>query len=566
MKFQDFKYVRPDIEAIKSSMTEKLRQFENAASFEEQDKVLAEINEIRAQIDTMDNIGYIRHTMNTTDGFYESEQDFWDENRPYLEELNSKFYQALVGSAFREDLETKWGKQLFTLADMRLRIFSPEIIEDLKEENKLCTEYRKLMASAELMFEGEKRNLAQMVPFMQSPKRETRKEAAKVHWSFFEDNESKFDEIYDKLVKVRHKIATKLGFENFIEVAYLRMNRSDYNHEDVANYRKQVLENLVPITSELLKRQKTRLGIDELHYHDEQLEFTSGNATPKGEPEWILEQGMTMYKELSSETDEFFKVMTDKNLLDLVSREGKAPGGYCTYIANEKVPFIYSNFNGTSHDVDVLTHEAGHAFQVYSSRNFEVLEYNWPTTEACEIHSMSMEFFAWPWMNLFFKEDEAKYKFSHLSGGLIFIPYGVTVDEFQHYVYANPMATPDERKAMWREIEKKYLPMRNYEEYPFIDKGTFWFRQMHIFEIPMYYIDYTLAQVCAYQFWIKSQNPETKDTAWNDYLRLCQAGGSVSFLKLIELANLNNPFEDGSIAEIAGPINEYLNSVDDSKL
>lgn len=566
MKFQDFNYVRPDIESVKSSMTQKLDQFKAASSFEEQDGILAEINTLRAEIDTMDNIGYIRHTMDTTDSFYEEEQNFWDENRPYLEELNSAFYKALTESAFRKELENKWGSQLFTLAEMTLKVFSPEIIEDLQEENKLCTEYRKLMASAELMFDGKKRNLAQMQPYMQSPDRKIRKEAAQVHWSFFQDNESKFDEIYDKLVKVRHKIAQKLGFENFVEVAYLRMSRSDYNHIDVANYRKQVKESLVPITSELLKRQQKRLGLDTLHYHDEQLEFTSGNAKPKGEPEWILDQGKTMYKELSKETDEFFNVMTEKNLLDLVSREGKAPGGYCTYIADEKVPFIYSNFNGTSGDVDVLTHEAGHAFQVYSSRNFEVLEYNWPTTEACEIHSMSMEFFAWPWMNLFFKEDEAKYKFSHLSGGLIFIPYGVTVDEFQHFVYENPQATPDERKAKWREIEKKYLPMRNYSEYPFLEKGTFWFKQMHIFEIPMYYIDYTLAQVCAYQFWVKSQNTSSKTTAWADYLRLCQAGGSVSFLKLIELANLDNPFEDGSIAKVAGPIAEYLNGVDDSTL
>jgi len=566
VKFQDFKYVRPDIESVKASMTEKLDQFVNAKSFEQQDKFLSEINNIRAEIDTMDNIGYIRHTMDTTDTFYEAEQDYWDENRPYFEELDSKFYKALVNSVYRKELEEKWGDQLFTLAEMTLKVFSSEIINDLQEENKLGTEYRKLMSSAELMFQGEKRNLAQMKPFMESPDRNVRKEATTVHWSFFEENEAKFDEIYDKLVKVRHTIATKLGFENFIEVAYLRMSRSDYNHVDVANYRKQVLESLVPITSELLKRQKTRLGLDELHYHDELLEFTSGNATPKGEPEWILDQGLTMYKELSDETEEFFNVMTQKNLLDLVSREGKAPGGYCTYIANEKVPFIYSNFNGTSGDVDVLTHEAGHAFQVYSSRNYEVLEYNWPTTEACEIHSMSMEFFAWPWMDLFFKEDEAKYKFSHLSGGLIFIPYGVTVDEFQHFVYANPNATPDERKAKWREIEKKYLPMRNYSEYPFVDKGTFWFKQMHIFEIPMYYIDYTLAQVCAYQFWIKSQNDKTRESAWSDYLRLCQAGGSVSFLKLIELANLDNPFEDGSIAKIADPISDYLNSVDDSKL
>ena len=566
MKFQDFKYVRPDIEVIKTSMNQKLDQFENATSFEAQDGILAEINDIRADIDTMDNIGYIRHTMDTTDDFYEKEQTFWDENRPYIEELDSRFYEVLTKSKYRQDLEKKWGDQLFTLAEMSLRIFSKDIIEDLKEENKLCTEYRKLMASANIEFEGEKRNLSQMRPFMQSPDRQMRQKASKVFWSFFEENESKFDKIYDSLIKVRHKIAKKLGFDNFVEVAYLRMSRSDYNHVDVANYRKQVLENLVPISTELLKRKQNRLGLSELHYHDEGLEFTSGNAKPKGSPEWILEQGKTMYKELSKETNEFFKVMTEKNLLDLVSREGKAPGGYCTYIANEKVPFIYSNFNGTSGDVDVLTHEAGHAFQVYSSRNYEFLEYNWPTTEACEIHSMSMEFFAWPWMNLFFKEDEAKYKFSHLSSGLTFIPYGVTVDEFQHFVYECPDASPAERKAKWREIEKKYLPLRNYADYPFLEKGTYWFSQMHIFEMPMYYIDYTLAQVCAYQFWIKSQDDATKAQAWNDYLKLCQAGGSVSFLKLIELGNLDNPFEDGSIAKIAGPIKNYLQNVDDTKL
>ncbi len=253
MKFQDFKYVRPDIEQIKASMNQKLDQFENATSFQAQDKILSKINDLRADIDTMDNIGYIRHTMDTRDDFYEKEQEFWDENRPYLEELDSRFYEVLTKSTFRKDLENKWGDQLFTLAEMSLKIFSKDIIDDLKEENKLCTEYRKLMASANIDFEGEKRNLSQMRPFMQSPDRQMRQKASKGFWSFFEENENKFDTIYDSLIKVRHKIAKKLGFDNFVEVAYLRMSRSDYNHVDVANYRKQVLESLVPITTELLK-------------------------------------------------------------------------------------------------------------------------------------------------------------------------------------------------------------------------------------------------------------------------------------------------------------------------
>ena len=298
-------------------------------------------------------------------------------------------------------------------------------------------------------------------------------------------------------------------------------------------------------------------------YADEKLEYLSGNATPKGSPEEIVATGRQMYKEMSPETHAFFEMMVENDLMDLVSKKGKAGGGYCTYLNSYKMPFIFSNFNGTSGDVDVLTHEAGHAFQVYSSGHFEIPEYYWPSSESAEIHSMSMEFFAWPWMNQFFKEDTDKYKFSHLTSALLFIPYGVTVDEFQHYVYENPSATPAERKTKWREIEKKYLPHRDYGDDAFLEKGGFWFRQGHIFEVPFYYIDYTLAQVCAMEFWAKSRS--NRDGAWADYLRLCQAGGSQSFLGLVDLAGLHNPFKEGTIKHILKPVSEWLATVDDSK-
>jgi M3 family oligoendopeptidase len=271
-----------------------------------------------------------------------------------------------------------------------------------------------------------------------------------------------------------------------------------------------------------------------------------------------------MYSELSPETKEFFDFMIENQLMDLISKKGKAGGGYCTYISKYKAPFIFSNFNGTSGDVDVLTHEAGHAFQVYSSRNYETPEYNFPTYEACEIHSMSMEFFTYPWMNLFFEEEVDKYKYFHLSEALLFIPYGVTVDEFQHFVYENPNATPRERKSAWRAIERKYLPHRNYEANEYLEKGGWWHQQGHIFETPFYYIDYTLAQICAFQFFKKAT--ENREKAWSDYLRLCKAGGSASFLELVKLANLVSPFENGCIASVIDHIEAYLNNIDDTKL
>jgi M3 family oligoendopeptidase len=564
MKFQDYQYERPDIESSKQAFEQLLKEFNEAESFEVQDEVMTKINALRSNFETMASLVHVRHTIDTSDEFYEKENDYIDENSPVYSGLVTEFYRSLSNSKFRNELEQKWGKLLFDVAELQLKTFKPEILEDMQKENKLSSEYTKLLASAKIMFEGEERNLSQMAPFSQSTDRAMRKKAQEATSAFFVEHEAKIDEIYDGLVKIRTTIAKKLGFNNYVELGYARLTRTDYNAEDVKNYRDQVYRELVPLATELRKRQAKRIGVEEMKYYDESLSFLSGNPTPKGEEAYLIENAKKMYSELSKETEEFFNFMVDKNLLDLSSKKGKAGGGYCTYFPEFKSPFIFSNFNGTSHDVDVLTHEAGHAFQVYSSRGFQVPEYIWPTLEACEIHSMSMEFFAWPWMNLFFKEDEAKYKFSHLAESLLFIPYGVTVDEFQHFVYENPEATPAERKAKWREIEQKYLPHRDYEDNDFLARGGYWFRQSHIFGSPFYYIDYTLAQVCAFQYWIKDQ--ENHETAWNSYVKLCQAGGSKSFLNLVELAGLKNPFVDGTIKAVVEPIKAYLDGVDDTKL
>ena len=564
MGFKDYAYERPEIKQIEEKFIKLLDKFENAASFDEQDSAMEEINEMRRDFETLASLVNVRHTIDTTDTYYETENDHIDEITPIYEGLISKYYQALVDSKYKKELQEKWGSYIFDVARTRLKTFSPAVIEDMQKENKLASQYTKLRASAKINFQGEERNLSQMTPFMESSDREVRKQANEAYCQFFLDNESEFDRIYDELVKVRHEIAKKLGYKNFVELGYARLTRTDYDADMVKSYRKQVKDHLVPVAKKLRERQSKRLGLDKLIYFDEPLEFLTGNATPKGDPQWIIDKGAKMYKELSPDTDEFFNYMMDNDLLDLVTKKGKAGGGYCTFFPKYKSPFIFSNFNGTSGDVDVLTHEAGHAFQVYKSREYKLPEYVWPTLEACEIHSMSMEFFAWPWMDTFFEGDVDKYKFSHLASSLLFIPYGVTVDEFQHFVYENPQATPDERKAKWREIEKQYLVSRDYSGNDLLERGGYWFRQGHIFSNPFYYIDYTLAQVCALQFWVKMN--EDKDKAWSEYVRLCEAGGSHSFLELVKIANLNNPFEDGTIESVLPKINQYLDKVDDKKL
>ena len=564
MKFTEYRYERPNVQQFERDFKAQLSKFASAAGCEDQDQAMTEINKLRNGFDSMREIAGIRHSIDTEDEFYKAEQDFFDESGPVIQEYVTDYYKELVNSRFRPELERKWGAQLFRLAELSLQTFSPEVIEDLQQENKLTTKYAKLIASAKIPFEGGERTLAQLTPFQQSTDRDVRRRASEAASGFMTSHEEELDGLYDELVKVRTKIAGKLGFRNFVELGYARMSRTDYNAEMVTNFRSQVKEHIVPIASKLKERQRRRIGVDQLLYYDENLSFLSGNAKPKGNPDWIVSNGAKMYAELSPETDVFFRFMQDNGLMDLVSKKGKQSGGYCTYISQYEAPFIFSNFNGTAGDIDVLTHEAGHAFQVYESRKFKVPEYSFPTYEACEIHSMSMEFFTWPWMELFFKEETDKYRFQHLAGALLFLPYGVTVDEFQHFVYENPEAAPAERKRAWREIEKKYLPHRDYADNAYYEAGGYWHRQGHIFSSPFYYIDYTLAQICAFQFW-KRMN-EDRGVAWADYLRLCQLGGSLSFTELVKEAGLISPFEDGCVTSVIGTIESWLDGIQDQTL
>lgn len=563
MKFKEYKYQRPDLEKIKKELETQLALIGESQPFEVEKKAIEEIYKINDYIGSQEVLVSIRNSVNTKDEFYEVEKEFFDENGPVLQEYDHEMNLKLLKSKHRKELENLLGTLIFERAELALKTFKPEIIPDMQKENKLSTEYDKLIASAEIKFNDGTYNLSQMSPFIQDKNRETRHQAQLAVSKFFEENESKFDRIYDEMVEVRHKIAKSLGYENFVQLGYDRFGRTDYDFNDVKKYRDQIYEDIVPLVSELTERKAKRLGIESPKSYDLALSFLSGNPTPKGDRDWLLKRAKKMYHEMSVETDEFFTFMTEHELLDLDSKPGKQGGGYCTYIPDYKSPFIFANFNGTSHDVDVLTHEAGHAFQVYSSREL-LADYRWPTMEAAEIHSMSMEFLAWPWIDQFFLEDTEKYKFNHLAGAISFLPYGVLVDEYQHEIYDNPNLTPEERKTLWRTLEKKYMPFKDYGDDQFMEKGTYWFKQGHIFSTPFYYIDYTLAQVCAFQYWVMSQ--EDRQKALESYLALCKLGGSKSFVDLIESANLKNPFVKGSVKKIVKPIRAYLDKVDDSKL
>lgn len=560
--FQDYKYARPDLTDAKEQFTQLYTDFDQAQSVEEQIQVIDKINALRNKIDSMFNLAYVRASINTKDAFYEKERDFFDDNNGEIVYFESLYYNALNRSQFKDELKAVYGEQLFDLAELYVKQFDESIKDLLNKENKISSEYSKLVASAEIEYKGETYTSAQMGKFLESSDREERKSATLAVQNYRAGLMDQYDDIYDRLVKVRHEIAVKLGFDNFIELGYVRMRRVDYTPDMVQNYREQIKTHVVPLAQKLYQAQAERIGVDRLKVYDEPILFTDGNESPKDDAQTILENGRKMYRELSSETDEFYQFMMERELFDVEAKKGKQAGGYCTFIDDYKSPFIFSNFNGTDHDITVLTHEAGHAFQVYRSRELSVPDYLWPTHESCEIHSMSMEFFTYKWMDLFFNNAD-KFKYKHIGDAIQFLPYGVAVDEFQHIVYGNPEMTPKERREAWQSLEAKYLPHKDYDGIaPLID-GALWHRQGHIFESPFYYIDYTLAQVCAFQFFKRSS--EDFEGAWKDYLHICDIGGSLPFNKIVEAAHLKSPFKDGTLKDVMAFLEDYLEQIDTSK-
>lgn len=563
-QFNDYVYERPDLNHVSKEVDTLIGSFNDSDSADGQTKVIDRLNEIFNTIETMYSLAYVRSSINTKDEFYDRERNFFDENSPAITEIQNKYYTALVDSLYREKLENRYGSQLFALAENQLKSFDTSVSSLMQEENRLSTEYSKLLASAEIEFDGRTLNLSEFGPYAEHSDRDTRRSAAVAVQGFMGDNLEKIDDIYDKLVKTRDQIAKKLGYKDFVELGYVRMNRIDYDRNMVENFRNQVADYIVPVVSKLKERQSRRIGVSSLKSFDEAYDFVDGNASPVGNTKHIMANGAKMYKELSKETDEFYTFMTEHDLFDVEAKKGKEGGGYCTFLPDYNSPFIFSNFNGTLGDVTVLTHEAGHAFQSYMSRHFDVPEYQFPTLESAEIHSMSMEYFTYPWMHLFFGDKTDKFKFSHLADNLSFLPYGVAIDEFQHIVYENPELTPEERREEWKKLEEKYLPHRDYDGIQPLESGSFWHRQGHLFSSPFYYIDYTLAQICAIQFWKRAV--EDFDAAWHDYVELCKLGGSLPFGGLIEKAKLKSPFEAGSLKSVVDEVSSYLDSIDDTKL
>lgn len=561
MKFEQMQYARPDFDAARETFASLRARIAAAPDAPAQLEAFREFEALSRHISTMSTLAEIRHTVDTRDAFYEAEREFFDANSPALGEAQLDVYRALLASPFRTQLEQALGRLAFEKMEVDVKSSDPAILELMAEENALTTAYEKLYASALIEFDGRKNTVSQMSLYKQNPDRAVRKAAYEAEGAWFDAHRAELDELYDKLVKNRTAQARKLGYENFIPLGAIRMRRIGYTLEDMAAYRAQIKKDFVPVVAELKKLQYARTGVADPKFYDDAFCFADGNPAPHGTPEEILAAGREMYHALSPETAEFIDEMFDGGLFDVLSKEGKAPGGYCTYLADYKTPFIFSNFNGTSDDVDVLTHEAGHAFAAWvAARKDLPMILEEPGMESCEIHSMSMEFLTAEHHEKFFGTDTPRYELAHAEDAMYFLPYGTMVDEFQHIMYAEPDLTPGERNAVWAKLESEYRPWLDFAGLPFYGRGAGWQRQLHIYEVPFYYIDYCLAQTVALQFFTAFLHD--KKDAWRRYLALVGEAGGKTYPGLVAAAGLDSPFAPGTLAKLGKEVGAWIAAQD----
>lgn len=548
-QFSTLPYARPDFAALAEKGRALVAKIKSAKVFSEVESAIAEQEALFSGLFTQQTIASVRHTIDTSDPFYEEENNCFNSELPKLSEVMVEFSKALYESPFKEEIDERYGEMFLKGTELSIKSFTPENVPLMIEENELTTEYERLMAQAKIPFRGEEYNLYGIQKFFTDPDRETRKGAFAAYSGFYAGLEDKLEEIFDKLVKNRTQQAKNLGFSSFTELGYLQQGRTDYGKEEVASFRAQVKEVLVPACDELYRAQAKRIGVDAIYAYDEKLIYPDGNAEPIGDREFLVKEAQKMYHELSPELGEFVDYMIEHELMDLDNKPNKASTGYCTYLPDYQAPFVFSCFNHTTFDVEVLTHEFGHAFAGYEAfRHQELLDYSSCSTDIAEIHSMSMEQFAYPYAERFFGAGAEKYRFQHLQEAITFVPFGVAVDEFQHIVYENPDLTPKERTYEWHKLEEKYMPWRKYSSDPFMERGGYWYHKLHIFLYPFYYINYTLTTMGAMEF--KKRYAEQKEEAMADYLALCRAGGSRSYLKTLALARLSVPFEAGTVAKV----------------
>ncbi len=542
IRFSQIPYVRPDMDQLQADFATLFTTIAHADG-PALVQAVKRWNELAFNYLTMNHLSRIHSGQDINDEAAREEQAFFINARPRMREWETQVRTLLISHSCRGAISEAFGEAILRNMESDTATFDPRIADHLKEESRLVLEYQSIKTSSRVDCLGKTYPLTQLRRFDFDSDRQVRHQAARARDRFLLQNASEFDRIFDELVLLRDEMAHTLGLRNYVEYAFLYHNRNSYGPAEVAAFRQQALQQLVPCATDLRHRQAVNLKVDQLMPWDRDVFDDERNLRPLGGVQFIVDRVGKMFNQLSPELSSFFQLMNECELFDLEAREGKASGGSTYFLHDYKLPFIFINLNGSRLDVRMLLHEIGHAFQKYCCRDFLLGDYIWPSKDVAEIHSIGCELLSFPWMDLFFGDDADRYRFSQLMDTVFLIPHICHVDEFQEFVYTNPHCGPEARRRHWLELEAKFEPHLRHGDLEARRLGHGWQHNRLIYARPFYYIDYALAATCALQLWERSEHDHA--AAFADYLTLCKAGGSLPYSELLHLGGLRSPFEPG---------------------
>ncbi|MCB1215661.1 MAG: M3 family oligoendopeptidase, partial [Deltaproteobacteria bacterium] len=467
---------------------------------------------------------------------------------PVVEELNFKIRQQLLNAPFLSQLQAKHGKLYFDFLKIQQDAFEESNIPLETQLSEVLSDYTKLNGQASLEVEGKTYPISHYKKFSVSPDSKLRKASFLSYSSWYLRHRKDLETLFDRAYQIRQKMGQNLGYDHFIPLAYQNLHRLDYGPEEVQSLREQILEVVVPLASKLHQEQAQALGSSKLKVWDLDFHPHYQSGGLKVSIQEQSQAALKIFEKLSTQLAEYFRRMLQHSLIDVPAREGKAPGAFCTDFSDYRVPFVFLNSVGEWEDLSTFLHECGHSFQAWASADIDLLELRWPGLEACEVHSMGMELLAYPYLGEFLKEEDIRpYQKKHLSETITILPYLAMVDDFQHQVYSQKLDSSVSRAQVWKTLEEKYLPSLDFSDQPDWQESR-WIRQMHIFQAPFYYIDYAIAQIGAWQLWLKSL--KNHEEAMTSYLKLCSLGGALPLKEFFASGGLSLPFESGMLKKL----------------
>ncbi|HLO79493.1 MAG TPA: M3 family oligoendopeptidase [Chitinophagaceae bacterium] len=537
------------------------REIHSLDAFE---KWLADLNELEAVISEDACWRQIRMTCDTTDkALEESFNYFYLEIQPKIQPLSDQLNKKLISSPFTSQLDHDKYFTYIRNVKKNIDLFREENIPIQAEINVVQQQYGQVAGAMTVTVDGQEFTLQQAAKFLEDPSREKREEVyRKINERRLQDKET-LDNLFTKLVSLRDRIAVNAGFENYRDYKFMEMGRFDYKPEQCFQFHEAVRLHVMPLVDQIFDAQRNKLGLDVMKPWDTEAEQPGiSPLRPFKQGKELLDKTISCLHELDPFFANCLKKMEEMSHLDLDSRKGKAPGGYNMPLAESGAPFIFMNAAGQMSDVTTMVHESGHAVHSFLAHPLSLNAFKEYPTEMAEVASMAMELFTMDHWHVFFnnEDDLRRAKRHQLERVITIFPWIATIDKFQHWIYENPKHTVNERTEAWMNILNEFSsPVIDYSGLmPY--RNISWQRQLHLFEVPFYYIEYGIAQLGAIGLW--KQYKENNQKAIKNYINGLSLGGTKTLPELYHAAGLSFDFSPETIKELMDMVRLELEKLD----